>query len=586
MRREESEPVGARERAGRREAVGRARTAHAPLAPLAVAALLAACGPRPGEEPAPTSDPAGLAFRDVTGASGLRFVHDAGLSPEKQLPETMGAGVALLDADGDGDLDLYLVQSGPLPLTPDRAGAPPNELWRNDGAGNFTDATAESGDAAHRGYGMGVAAGDVNGDGHTDLYVTNLGPDALLVGDGRGGFRDATAGSGLGDERWTVGATFFDADGDGDLDLYVTAYLDLDLHDPAFCGRREPGWRSYCHPDHYPGLQDRFYLGNGDGTFTDATLAAGLGDSAGKGLGAVAFDADEDGDLDLYVANDSVENRLWENLGDGTFRDGTLLSGTGVNELGMTEAGMGLVADDLDGDGDTDLHVTNFDDESNTLYRNDGDLLFRDATVAAGLEAPTRLPVGFGVVAADLDDDGDLDLAVANGHIIDNIHLYHDGKSWAQRMALFENLGGGRFRDATAEAGDLGREPAVGRGLVAGDLDGDGDLDLVLTSCAGPARVYRNEGAAPGATQLVGLPPGSRVRARLADGRLVDRRAGPGVSYASSGSPGVHLDPAAASAGTLELRLPGGPWVRVAAPGAGGGVRDAGELGLAPGDAR
>lgn len=542
---------------------------------IVLAALAAGCGAPP---PTPVADPQGLRFTDSTAAWGLDFVHDAGLSPEKQLPETMGAGAALFDADGDGDLDLYLVQSGPLPLSADRSGAPPNELWLNDGSGRLEDATTRSGDAAHRGYGMGVAAGDVNGDGHADLYLTNLGPDALLLGDGTGGFRDATATSGLGDPRWTVGATLFDADADGDLDLFVTGYLDLDLSAPAFCGRREPGWRSYCHPDHYPGLQDRFYLGNGDGTFVEATVAAGLGDSEGKGLGAVAFDADDDGDLDLYVANDSVENRLWENLGDGRFRDGTLLSGTGVNELGMTEAGMGLVAQDLDGDGRTDLLVTNFDDESNTLYRNDGDLLFRDVTVSAGLEAPTRLPVGFGVVAADLDDDGDLDLAVANGHIIDNIHLYHDGKSWAQRTALFENLGQGRFRDATGDAGDLGLEPAVGRGLVAGDLDGDGDLDLVLTSCAGPARLLRNEGSAPRASRLVGLPPGTRVRARLPDGRLVDRRAGPAVSYACSGPPGVHLDPTSLAAGRLELRPPGQPWLQVDLPTPAGPELDASEL--------
>jgi len=543
-----------------------------------LAVLLTACGggttPTDGSPPgdatsASQSKTGPLAFVDATAASGLAFLHDAGLTPEKHLPETMGAGAALVDVDRDGDLDLYFVQSGPLPFDVDRGASPKNELWINDGSGHFIDASAKSGAAAHAGYGMGVAAGDVNGDGHVDLFVTNLGPDVLLLGDGTGAFTDATAAAGLGDPRWTAGATFFDADGDSDLDLYVTGYLEYDLSNPEFCGKREPGWRSYCHPDLYPGLQDRFYRNRGDGTFEERTEAAGLADSLGKGLGAAAFDADDDGDLDLYVANDSVENRLWINAGDGTFTDGTLLSGTGVNGQGLTEAGMGIATGDLDGDGRADLYVTNFDDESNTYYRNDGDGLFTDATARAGLEAASRLPVGFGTVAADLDGDGDLDLAVANGHIIDNIHLYNDGKRWAQRALLFENDGSGHFRNATDEAGDFASAPLVGRGLYAGDLDGDGDLDLLQTECNGAARLYRKAGAPAAAPAvLVGLPPGARVRVAFADGRTIVREAGPAISYFGAGSSAVQIfgeEPPE----TLELRLPGHDWRTVAVPGSG-----------------
>jgi enediyne biosynthesis protein E4 len=495
-------------------------------------------------------------FSDITDQLGIDFVHQAGLSDEKQLPETMGAGAALCDLDGDGFLDLYLVQSGPLPVGGARNRVAPNQLWLGDGQGGFRDVTATSGDAAHRGYGMGVACADVNGDEHLDLYVTNLGPDVLLLGDGTGSFQDATESAGIADSRWTAGASFFDADADGDQDLYVTAYLDYDLEDPAYCGERKPGWRSYCHPDRYSGIQDRFWRNLGDGTFEDATISAGLADSHGKGLGVCASDFDGDGDLDLYVANDSVENRLWINSGEGTFTDGTLLAGTGVNGMGLTEAGMGLATGDLDGDGRIDIYVTNFDDESNTLYHNDGDGMFTDITASAGLEAPSRLPVGFGVIAADLDGDLDLDLAVANGHIIDNIQLYNDGKSWAQEALLFQNDGRGHFRDVSSESGALAQTPRVGRGLYAGDLDMDGDLDLVTTENNGRLRVLRNDGPGENPVVLHGLPPQSLVRFHLASGQVLTREVGPQVSYLGATSAIARCN--SSEVNKIEITTPGG----------------------------
>jgi len=544
------------------------------LAALSLCASLVACGEdeqaAPDVPASPTSpevtgpaagaEPARPWFADATDALGLAFVHDAGVTPEKHLPETMGAGAALLDANGDGALDIYFVQSGPMPVGAARTRTtdmPANRLFTSDGRGTFTDASAGSGAAAHTGYGMGVAAGDVDGDGDEDLYVTNLGPDVLLRARGDGAFDDATAASGIADERWTAGAVFFDADADGDLDLYVTGYVEIDYEHPEWCGDRRPGWRSYCHPDRYPGLADRYWRNDGGGAFVDATAEAGLTDNLGKGLGVIPCDLDDDGDLDLYVANDSVENKLWRNSGDGTFVDDTLLTGTGVDRNGATQAGMGLAVGDPDGDLDLDLFVTNFDDESNTLYRNGGEGLFTDATIAFGLSAASRLPVGFGCAFEDFDLDGDVDLAVANGHIIDNIELYHDGKTWRQNAQLFENVDG-RFA-LSANGGDLVREPYVGRGLYTGDLDGDGAPDLLLTQCGGPARAFANRVAAatPGtaaARRVDGLAPGTRVEAELADGRRILRQLGAAISYFGRGEPAVFLP---ADVRAIRVREPG-----------------------------
>jgi hypothetical protein len=547
-------------------------------------ALLGACG---GDSPDPVSRGDSSATRaagapwfvDATEASGVRFVHDAGLSEEKHLPETMGAGGVLFDADEDGDLDLYLLQGGPMRMGGERAGTfvepvgalPVNRLFLNDGRAHFVDATERSGAAAHTGYAMGATVGDVDGDGHLDLYVTNLGADVLLLGDGRGAFREATKESGLGDERWTSAAMLFDAEGDGDLDLYVTGYVEVDLRRPLWCGERKPGWRSACHPDAYPALQDRLWLNDGRGHFHDATTTHGVAQSLGKGLGIVPVDVEADGDLDLYIANDSTENFLWLNRGDGTFEDGTLLSGVGVDGRGMTEAGMGLASADVDEDGDFDLFVTNFDDESNTLYRNDGTGLFEDVTLLVGLEAPSRMPVGFGTVFEDFDLDGDLDLAVTNGHIIDNIHLYNDGKTHAQRSQLFENDGAGRFRELRAEAGALGATPFVGRGLYSGDLDGDGDADLVLTQCGGAARVLLNvRGDGSRSLVIAGAPPHARVELVGKFGKRVLRASGPQPSYFGACGPDVLstlgedelVEIRVRPSGSAEVRVPVDPPIR------------------------
>ena len=474
--------------------------------------LLAACGEdsNPATQSANTrskEEATSPWFRDATSASHVFFTHDWGATPERHLPETMGAGAAIFDANHDGHLDLYFVQGGAFPPGSGEE-QPTNQLFLGQEGMRFFDATTRSGDAAHTGYGMGVAVGDVNGDGFEDLFVTNFGPDVLLVNDGTGRFTDVTAKSGIEDDRWTAGAAFFDADGDGDQDLYVTAYLEIDVANPEWCGRKEEGWRSYCHPDQYPGLADRYWENQGDGTFVDRTEEAGLASNTGKGLGVLAWDLDRDYDLDLYIANDSTENRLWKNDGHGKFTDETLISGTGVNASGLTEAGMGIAVGDIGHDGWPDLLVTNFDDESNTLYENFGPY-FKEVTVSSGLEAPSRLPVGFGTILADFNHDTHLDLVVANGHIIHNIELYHDGKTHAQELQLFEGAGDATFTQVpAAEAGDAFAGRYVGRGLYSGDLDNDGDLDLVLTQCGGSAVVLENRTAPRRGFVVRGLPAG------------------------------------------------------------------------------
>ncbi|MGQ0552105.1 MAG: FG-GAP repeat domain-containing protein [Planctomycetota bacterium] len=543
------------------------------LGALSLSALATGCADSPTPEAGTAlnstarTEPSGGWFSEVSAAWGVDFVHDAGRTPEKHLPETMGAGVAVADVDGDADLDLYFVQSGPLPVGPaPTAARPTNRLFLNDGRGRFRDATAQSGAAAQNRYGQGVAAGDADNDGDVDFYLTNFGPDVLLLNDGHGHFVDGTAASGIFDDRWTTAATFFDADGDADQDLFVTGYVQIDVTHPLWCGEQRPGYRNYCHPDAYAGLPPRFWRNLGGGRFRDETESAGLATdprNPGKGLGTIAFDVEPDGDLDLYAANDSVENHLWLNDGAGNFLDITLLSGTGVDVQGRTEAGMGLATGDVDGDLDIDLFVTNFDDESNTLYRNDGEGLFSDVTIAAGLEGPSRMPVGFGTVLADFDHDGDLDLAVTNGHILDNIELYHDGKTWKQRSQFFLNDGHGRFTEATQQSGALSAELMVGRALACGDLDGDGDLDLVLTENGGPARVLRNDGppggTLGGAVLLAGLPPGTRVLAQLDDGRQLLREAGTQTSYFAPCAAELHLGLAAAALVELSLAVPGQP---------------------------
>ncbi len=482
-------------------------------------------------------------FVDVTRQRGIAFVNVNGAAGEKKMVETMVAGAAWLDFDGDGFLDLYLVQGhaqpGLAPAVP--AEGPGNVLYRNVGGTRFEDVSAASG-AADRGYGMGVAVGDYDNDGRVDLYVTNYGANALYRNQGDGTFRDVTrearvAGTAMrgGAPVWSTSATWADFDGDGLLDLYVVNYLAYDARVHGACEARIPGSDrgvpSYCHPNRFAGVADTLYRNLGGGRFADVSRASGVGRLSGmseaKGLGVVASDVDGDGDLDVLVANDTVSNTLWRNLGRFRFEEVGLETGFALNGDGSPEAGMGITCGDVDGDGDLDYFLTHFSRETNTLYLNDDGFLV-DGTAESNLARDSYLVLGFGVRFFDHDLDGDLDLYVANGHILDNAELLHPGEqiTHAQRDQLFENDGRGRFREISGEAGSWFGRALVGRCVIEGDYDNDGDGDLLVTNVGAEAVLLENRRG--DGKRWIGLDPGpsplahgARVELRVGGRRLV-----------------------------------------------------------------
>ncbi len=518
----------------------------------------------PGSGPAATparQPPAGTYFIDVSVHAGFDFKHAHGGSGKKYLPEIMGAGGSALDYDGDGWIDVYLVQSGSLP----GAGggqALSNRLYRNRGDGTFEDVTEAAG-VGDTGYGMGSVAADYDNDGDPDLYVVNFGPNALYRNDGDGSFTDVTALAGVGDRAWGSSASFFDADQDGHLDLYVVNYLEFSVESHVDCGTPSKGILSYCSPDVYPAAADVFYRSRGDGTFADRTNEAGLTAANGKGLGAVAADLTGDGWPDLYVANDSTPNFLYVNLSSGSFRERGVALGVSHNEDGMTEAGMGTDVGDVNGDGHPDIFVTNLSNETNALYLG-GSGFFTYATRRSGLYAPSYLPVGFGTDLLDADNDADLDLVVANGHVIDNISLIDDAQSFAQPGQLFLNDGSGVLSLVSPElAGDIAA-PKVGRGTITLDFDNDGRLDLVITENNGPARLYRNVATAGNWIGFELETKGANrdaIGARItvaASGRSLSEEKKAGSSYQTSGDPRVHFGLGAATSAMVTVRWPNG----------------------------
>jgi hypothetical protein len=445
----------------------------------------------------------GPLFRDAAAPAGLAFHHVIGSHGEYFLPEIIGAGGALLDYDLDGDLDVLLVQGTTLDASrapeavrsPLPAGQlPGTRLFRNDlpaggGLPRFTDVTERS-RLRFAGYGMGAAVGDYDNDGDPDVYLTAFGPNALLRNDG-GRFTDVTAAAGVGDDRWSTSASFFDYDRDGDLDLFVANYVDFTVAGNKKCFDAA-GARDYCMPSVYRPVPDRLFRNDGGGRFTDVTEAAGILQADGPGLGVAAADFDGDGWSDLFVANDGAANQLWMNRRDGTFVDRGLVSGTAYNAEGLPEGSMGVAAGDFDGDGDEDLFVTNLPRETNTLYVNDGKGLFRDATDAWGLGVPSAPHTGFGTEWLDYDSDGWLDLFVANGAVTIVEALRGTSYPFQETNRLFHNSGRPPFRDASAEAGAALSLPEVSRGAAVGDLDNDGDVDVLVTNNNGPARLLLN----------------------------------------------------------------------------------------------
>ena len=487
-------PSGARDRLARRRC--RARCALAAIATAAASGSTALAG-----EPPP--------FREVASEVGLRFAHFNGMTGELYYPETIGAGAALIDYDRDGDLDVYLAQGnllGPGKTAADAVLPPPgplplrgrlfrNDLRLDDGGPRlrFTDVTEASGLRAE-GYGMGAAVGDFDGDGWPDLYLTNYGPNQLWRNRRDGTFEDVTAASGTAAAGWSTGASFVDYDRDGRLDLFVARYVSFSSARNKRCVMPS-GRRDYCSPLAYDALSDKLYRNRGDGTFEDVSVRAGIAAEAATGLGVVAADLDQDGWVDVYVANDLMPNHLWRNRGDGTFEEVGLPAGAALSWEGQAQSSMGVDAADFDADGDDDLFMTHLDGETNALYVNDGRGTFEDESLRRGLGQPSLAFTGFGTAFFDYDNDGWLDLLVANGAIRTLEALARTGDPYPldQLNQLFRNRGDGTFAETTAEAGPAFALREVSRGAAFGDLDNDGDVDVVVTNNSGPVRLLRNE---------------------------------------------------------------------------------------------
>jgi len=449
-------------------------------------------------------------FEEPPDHAGLKFRHYNGMRGKLFLPEVMGAGAALFDFDNDGDLDVFLVQGSMLEegvqpartLFPWRGSEQPRgRLFRNDLAVtkdggrslHFTDVTEKSGILA-TGYGMGVAVGDINNDGRPDLYITNLGSNQMYLNQGDGTFVDVTKKTGTDDPRWSTSAAFFDYDRDGWLDLMVVNYADFSVTNSPTCYAATSA-KDYCTPRVFRAPGNRLFHNKGDGMFEDVTIAAGVDKEFGHGLGVVTADFDGDGWIDIYVANDGDPNQLWINQKDGTFKNEALLAGAAVNRNGQAEAGMGVDAGDFDGNGTEDIFVTHLMDETNTLYTNLGKALFEDRTREAGLGMPGRRFTGFGTLFFDYDNDGWLDLLVANGAVQLLPELMRKGDPYplGQPNQLFHNTGKGSFVEVVEQAGPGFQLLEVSRGAAFGDIDNDGDTDVLITNNSGPARLFLNQ---------------------------------------------------------------------------------------------
>jgi hypothetical protein len=507
---------------------------------------LAAQAPQKKDAPIPVK------FTDIRNQAGITFLQDSTQTEEKYYLETMGTGVAWLDYDQDGLMDLYFVQSGPTeayqPDHPMRSA-----LYRNNGDGTFTDVTLKAGVAAENHYGQGVAVGDYDNDGFPDLYVTGYNSAILYHNNGNGTFTDVTKKAGVADQgNWSTSAAWIDYDNDGYLDLVVTNYIDWSPKNNLWCGEHRPGYRSYCHPGNYKGQKTKLYHNNHDGSFTDVSDSSGVGKPESKGMGVVVADFNGDGWPDIAIANDSWPNFLFINKHDGTFQDVSFISGIAASEDGRYEAGMGIDAADVFGTGAQDIYITHLDFELNRLYRNNKDGTFTDATFSSGIGNKAILYSGVSMKFVDYDNDGWPDIVQLNGAMVDNVQLYHSEVAYKEPMFMLRNLGKGQFEKMPdgALGADFSR-PIAGRGIASADFDNDGDIDLGINNRGDYPMLLRNDQSHDGGANsnhflevlLMGTKSnrdglGASLKITAGDWTHVEQAKG-GMSYMSANDPRI-----------------------------------------------
>jgi len=514
---------------------------------LAALCSLLALKTLPAQSPKKSGPPISVKFTDIRKQAGITFLQDSTQTEEKLYLETMGTGVAWLDYDQDGLMDLYLVQSGPTEFyKPDHPLR--SALYHNNGDGTFTDATEKAGVAAENHYGQGVAVGDYDNDGYPDLYVTGYGSAILYHNNGDGTFADVTKKAGVADEgNWSTSAAWIDYDKDGYLDLVVTNYIDWSPKNNLWCGEHRPGYRSYCHPGNYKGQHTKLYHNNHDGTFTDVSDSSGIGKPESKGMGVVVADFNNDGWPDIAIANDSWPNFLFINKHDGTFQDVSFISGVAASEDGRYEAGMGIDAEDVYGDGWQDIYITHLDFELNRLYRNNKDGTFTDATFSSGIGNKAILLSGVSMKFIDYDNDGWPDIVQLNGAMVDNVQLYHSEVTYKEPLLMFRNLGKGQFEKIPdgALGPDFSR-PIAGRGIASADFDNDGAIDLAINNRGDYPMLLRNDGGNVNhflEVLLIGTKSnrygiGASLKITAGDWTHVEQSKG-GMSYMSASDPRI-----------------------------------------------
>ena len=548
--------------------MGRCRS---PIVLLVV--LFLAAPALPARQQASSATPADVVFKDIAAAAGVSVRHVNGASPDKYFAEIMGSGGLFFDFDDDGWLDIFIVDGGSI-ADPKVAATARHRLFRNRGNGMFEDVSAQSG-ITHHEYGMGACAGDYDNDGAVDLYVTNYGPNALYRNMGKGRFMEVPRAGGAGTALWSTSCAFTDVDRDGFLDLFVTNYVQAEKANNKFCGKRSPVMlRGYCHPLAYDPSPNVLYRNTGKGTFEDISMKAGIAGVRGNGLGVAVTDVNDDGWPDVFVANDGRPNFLFRNTGGGKFEEAGLLAGVSLAADAKPRAGMGTAFGDYDGDGRLDLVVTNHEFEMHSLFRNLGGGVFTDVTLESGI-GPVTLPyVGFGVAFLDYDNDGRRDLAIVNGNVVDNIAEFRKGAKHAQPSLLLRNAGN-RFQSVGKQSGPPFAVETVSRALAKGDIDNDGDLDLLITSNGGAVQLLLNEGgnrnnallvraigASPSPSTTLGASNRDGIGARVrvtAGGRTFVDQVTSGSSYLAQNDMRVHFGLGTATkVDRLEITWPDG----------------------------